>query len=239
MQARPVAIVTGGAGLIGRAVAARLAHEGAEVAILDLDPGDSTRSLALRCDVTNRQAVREAVDLIATKLGPPTVLVNSAGILRSSPFLTLTETIWDEVLRVNVTGTLIASQEVAGLMPEGSGSIINLSSVAAVIANSGQAAYAASKAAVLALTRAAAVELAPRGITVNAIAPGPVEPAADGGALSGAAREERLQRIPANRFCTADEVAAAVAYLSSAAARYITGSVIWMDGGLTITGIRA
>ncbi len=239
MQTRPVAIVTGGAGLIGRAVAARLAGDGANVAVLDLDPGDSTRFLSLRCDVANRPGVREAVDLIASKLGPPTVLVNSAGILRTSPFLALTETIWDEVFRVNVTGTLIASQEVARVMTQGFGSIINLSSVAAVIANSGQAAYAASKAAVLALTRAAAVELAPRGITVNAIAPGPVEPADGAGALSDAAREERLQRIPANRFCTADEVAGAVAYLTSAAARYVTGSVVWMDGGLTITGIRA
>lgn len=239
MQTRTVAIVTGGAGLIGSAVAAQLAGAGAHVAVLDLEPDASAGWMSLRCDVTKRPAVREAVGLIAKELGPPTVLVNSAGILRSMPFLTLTETIWDEVLRVNVTGTLIASQEVAGLMTQGSGSIINLSSVAAVIANDGQAAYAASKAAVLALTRAAAVELAPRGITVNAVAPGPVEPTAGTGALSQAARQERLRRIPANRFCTPEEVAAAVAYLASSAARYITGSVVWMDGGLTVTGIRA
>jgi len=238
MQARAVAIVTGGAGLIGAAVAERLEHDGAAVAVLDTKLHRSKKHLSIVCDVSRRPAVQEAVAAVTVDLGPPTVLINCAGIVRTSPFLELSDELWDEVLRVNLTGTFIATQEVARRMPDGVGRIINLSSVAGRIANRGQAAYAASKAAVLALTRASAVELAPRRITVNAVAPGPVEPRPGSSQLSARARHERLRRIPVHRFCTPEEVASAVSYLASPEAAYVTGSVIWLDGGLTIAGIQ-
>jgi NAD(P)-dependent dehydrogenase (short-subunit alcohol dehydrogenase family) len=248
-SARPsgrVAIVTGGAGGIGRAVAARLAAQGDLVAILDIDSEaaeqavrDISAALPVGCDVRDRTSVRAAVAEVVAKLGPPRVLVNSAGVFPLAPFLELTDGLWSEAIATNLTGTFIASQEVAGQMPRGGGgSIVSLSSVAAVIANSGQAAYAVTKAGVLALTRAMAFELAPLGITVNAVAPGPIESATPHSPLTATARDERLGRIPVARFGSTDEVASAVVFLASSEARYITGSVLWVDGGLTTAGIR-
>jgi NAD(P)-dependent dehydrogenase (short-subunit alcohol dehydrogenase family) len=239
MQSPPVVVVTGGAGLIGQAVAQRMAREGATVAIFDLQRPADGDQFFVECDTADRTAVNNAVQSVTTQLGPPSALVTCAGVLQMSPFLELSDDVWSDTIRVNLSGAFIACQEVARVMPRGLGSIVNVSSVAAMIANTGQAAYAASKAAVLALTRAAAIELADRGITVNAVAPGPVKPSAGSVVLTPIQREQRLGRIPAGRFCDPSEVADAVAFLVSPAARYITGTVLWIDGGLTVSGIRA
>jgi NAD(P)-dependent dehydrogenase (short-subunit alcohol dehydrogenase family) len=172
-------------------------------------------------------------------LGPVTILVNLAGLFRAAPFVDMTDATWDELLRVNLTGMFIVGQEVARRMvAQGAGRIVNMASAAAHIAHSDQTAYAVTKAGIEAMTRTMAFELAPFGITVNAVAPGTIETSFSVGALAPEAVAERVRRIPLGRLGDATEVAAVIAFLASPDAAYVTGSVVHIDGGLTIAGVR-
>jgi len=246
-----VALITGGCGGIGRATAIRLASEGAVVAVLDQDEAGVNSvaaelaaggrpAVAIACDVRDRSGVREAVAGVAGRFGRLTVLVNNAGIIRLAPFLETTDELWSDVLGVNLTGMFVVAQEAARQMvAQRHGRIVNMASASAGLAHSGQTAYAASKAGIEAMTRAMAFELAPFGIAVNAVAPGTIVTGFSGASLSQQAATERTRRIPAARFGDPGEVASVIAFLASADAAYVTGTVLPIDGGLTMAGIRA
>ena len=246
-----VAIVTGAGQGIGRAIAIRLNREGATVAILDKNPetGEATaaklrelggRAKFAKCDVTDRESVREVVKIVEAEFGPVSTLVNNAGIGVRGRFLDLSQDSWESVLSVNLTGSFTVSQEVCrGMVCTGRGSIVNVGSAAAQMAHSEQAAYSVSKAGIEALTRVMAFELAPVGIRVNAVAPGTIATEFLSGMLTDQARREREQRIPMGRLGTPEEVADVVAFLISDDARYMTGSIVPIDGGLVFAGIRA
>ena len=246
-----VAVITGGAQGIGRATAVRLASEGSAVAILDRKAeeaqavaaelvADGRNAIAIGCNVTDRSEVSSALNSVVEAFGRITVVVNNAGIIQLAPFIEMTDTMWSEVLNVNLTGMFIVAQEAARRMRnQGSGRIINMASASAHVAHSGQAAYAVSKAGIEALTRIMAFELAPFGIIVNAVAPGTIETSFSGGSLSPAAAAERIRRIPAGRFGTPTEVASVIAFLASNDAAYVTGTVVSIDGGLITAGIRS
>jgi 3-oxoacyl-[acyl-carrier protein] reductase len=246
-----VALITGGSGGIGQATAARLAGEGAAVVILDQDEAGARiaadeitatgrPAVAITCDVRDRSQVREAIASVVERYGQLTVLVNNAGIIRLASFLETTDEMWSHVLGVNLTGMFIVAQEAARQMSrQGHGRIVNMASISARMAHSGQTAYAVSKAGIEAMTRAMAFELAPLGITVNAVAPGTIATSFSGGSLSEQAAAERTRRIPAGRFGDPEEVAAVIAFLASGDATYVSGTVVAIDGGLARAGIRS
>jgi len=245
-------LVTGAARGIGSAVAHRLALEGARLVLLDLDgagvegTAQSIRSgggeaIAFAADVSQRADVRRALDQ-ARQAGfaPVQMLVNNAAWGRPAPFLEIRDEDWDRMLSVNLTSVFVVAQEVASeMVTHGGGRIVNVASLAAHTANSHQAAYAASKGGVVALTRVMAFELAPRGVLVNAVSPGPIDTELAARMLTPAARTAREQRIPQGRLGQPDEVAAAISFLLSDEASYINGTVLVVDGGLVGAGIRA
>ena len=246
-----IAMVTGGSGAIGEAIARRLAADGAAVAILNRHAetgeraaaaltGAGHRALSVECDVRYRPQVRAAVERVIAEWGRITILVNTAGIGVHEPFLDLADETWENVLAVNLTGMFITSQEVARRMVRsGGGTIINMGSIAAHIAHSAQAVYATSKAGIEALTRAMAFELAPVGIRVNGIAPGTIATPFLDGILSEDARAARVRRIPMGRLGTPEDVAGVVAFLASRDAQYMAGCMVRIDGGLLFAGVRA
>jgi len=240
----PVALVTGARRGIGRVIALRLAR-GGPVALNDLAGGKDEleavaeeirklggQALVVPADVTQADQVDAMVKEVAERLGGPDVLVNNAGITRDGLLVRMTDDQWRSVLEVNLTGAFLCSRAVAKVMlRQRSGRIINMASVAGVMGNAGQANYSASKAGLIGLTKSMARELAPRGITVNAIAPGLiVSPMTD--ELSEQAREKLSSLIPLGRLGKPEDVAEAVAFLASDAARYITGQMLAVDGGM-------
>lgn len=245
-----VALVTGAAQGIGRAIAVRLAQEGAAVVIADVDAdganeaaeevcGNGGRAIAVACDVTDRNGVRAALDATLQVLGKLTVLVNNAGISRRAAFIEMSDEVWSEVLGVNLTGTFIVGQEVARhMVGQRCGRIVNMASASAQIAHSNQTAYAVSKAGIESMTRLMAFELAPFGIAVNAVAPGTIATGLALGTLSAEGAEARRARIPLARFGDPRDVASVVAFLASRDAAYMTGTVLPIDGGLLTAGIR-
>ncbi len=240
-----VAIVTGSARGIGKAIALALARRGADVVITDIDEavsratskeieGLGRRSLAIRCDVSQKADVETLVKTTLDTLGGLDIFVNNAGITRDTLLMRMSEEQWDQVLDINLKGTFFGCQ-VAGkaMMKARRGRIVNLASIMGLIGNVGQANYAASKGGVIALTRSAAKELAARNINVNAIAPGFIETEMTR-ELPEKSRQQFLDIVPLKRVGTPEDVAHLVCFLCSEESSYITGQVIVIDGGLTI-----
>lgn len=241
-NASKVAIVTGGASGIGAAVVQKLLATGHSVAAVDLSAealasawGEEFRVLRLAADVTDRTAVSVAVDSVVEQLGAPTVLVNCAGIYRASNLLDTTDEDFDAVVRVNLTGTFLPSQLVARAMVAAgvAGAIVTITSVAASEATEENGAYAASKGGVTALTRALAVSFAEHGIRVNGVQPGPIATPQGLAAVADPVYAERMVgRMLMKRLADPAEIAAAVAFLASEEAGFITGSILTADGGV-------
>ncbi len=243
------AFITGGGSGIGRASALRLAQSGAQVAVSDLNV-DAARAvvhdiktaggeaIAVALDVTDAQGLPAAVSDAEGQLGPIDILVNSAGLILVEPLLEFSQASWRQVMDVNVTGTFQVSQYVAqGMAHRGYGRIINISSISGLRAGVGRVAYGTSKAAILGLTRQFALELGPRGVTTNAIAPGVIETPMTLNAYSEETWSRVLDMVPARRRGQPEDIAEAVAYLASPAASYVNGEVLTVDGGYMATGM--
>jgi NAD(P)-dependent dehydrogenase (short-subunit alcohol dehydrogenase family) len=243
-----VAIVTGGGRGIGRAVALRLAQEGASVAIVDVD-GETAQTtardvaelgvsgLARVVDVRDHAAVAAAIADVGREFGRLDVLVNNAGVETRAPFLEITPEDWERQIAVNLTGAFNCAQAAANEMTKRSyGRIINIASVAGLIGPIDLAAYGAAKAGLIGLTRAAALDLADFGITVNAIAPGPIETELMLGVWTAEALRERPKHGAIARFGTVEEIAHSVLFLASPEAGFVTGVTLSVDGGAVAAG---
>ena len=238
-----VAVITGGASGIGREIARALHAAGATVVIADRDAARAEEvatalgGLAQLVDVTDPASVHDAVSAIVGRHGRIDVLVTSAGIVRNGPAEDTTDTDWRDVFAVNCDGLFWCCREVGRVMlAAGHGSIVNIASMSGIVVNrpQGQVAYNASKAAVIGLTKSLAAEWAPRGVRVNAIAPGYVATELTlRGMRDPAWREEWLRSTPMGRVAQPEEIAPAAVYLASDAASYVTGSVLVIDGGYT------
>ncbi len=238
------ALVTGASRGIGRAIALRLAEDGANVAVIYAGSADKAEAVvneitalgvnakAYRCNVADSAAVNETVKAVTNDLGKIDILVNNAGITRDGLMLRMKDEDFDAVLDTNLKGAFNTIRACySGFIRKKSGRIINISSVSGIMGNAGQANYSASKAGVIGLTKSVARELASRGITCNAVAPGFIqtdmtENLGDNNPL--------LNSIPLGRMGKPEDIAAAVAFLASDSAAYITGEVLKVDGGLAI-----
>jgi len=240
-----VALITGGARGIGKAIAERCIAEGASLALCDIDRESveatatafSERGSVARgyvMNVADESSVIQAVTAIEKDFGKIDILVNNAGITRDGLLIRMKKDDWDAVLAVNLTGAFNVSKAVVKTMMKARyGRIVNIASVVGVIGNVGQVNYSASKAGLIGLTKSMAKELASRNITVNALAPGFIETEMTQH-LSDQAKEEFLRLTPLNRPGTMDDVARAVMFLASDDASYITGQVVCIDGGMVM-----
>jgi NAD(P)-dependent dehydrogenase (short-subunit alcohol dehydrogenase family) len=235
-----ICIVTGGAQGIGEACVRRLASEGAKVVIADVAEALGKALAAelgvtfLHCDVGNKEQVDDVVARTLSLFGRIDVLVNNAGIFKAADFLEVTEADFDAVLRVNVKGSFLMGQAVARVMASaGSGNIVNMSSVNAVLTIPSIASYNVSKGGINQLTRVMALALADKGIRVNAVAPGTIatELAARAVLTSEEAKDRIMSRTPMKRLGNPSEIADVVAWLVSDAASYVTGEIVTVDGG--------
>jgi 3-oxoacyl-[acyl-carrier protein] reductase len=247
--ATKVAVITGGAAGIGKAIARRLSADRFAVVIADLD-GNRAEEIATEISAHGGQAAGRQVDVSAAEsvaalfewltddLGRCDVLVNNAGIATTAPISELPLERWNSTIAVNVTGALLMTQHAIPLMKKGGwGRIVNISSISGVRASAGRIAYGTSKAAIIGLTRQLAIELAPDNITVNSVAPGPVDTATARAVHTELTRQSYVRLIPMKRFGRPEEIAAAVSFLCSEDASYITGHTIPVDGGYLAAGV--
>ncbi len=238
------AVVTGGSRGIGRAISLELAASGARVVLTcrnDLARAEATadeirslggQALALAADVRKPEEIKVLADRVASDFGGADILVNNAGVIKDSLFAFMKEEDWDYVLDVDLKGAFrVTKAFIRGMLHKSSGRIINIVSVSGISGHAGQANYSAAKGGLIAMTKALALELAPRAITVNAVAPGLVDTEIIAH-LKEEARREFLSRIPMARFGRVEEIAAVVGFLASEKASYVTGQVWRADGGM-------
>lgn len=242
-MANRTALITGASRGIGKACALALSASGARVALCARDAGQleelaghiraqGQEALAAAMDLSNADSIKETIAKVAKDFGRVDILVNNAGIAKDGLAIRMKKDDWDLVISTNLTGAFLMCQQVLqGMMRERWGRIINISSVVGEMGNAGQANYAASKAGLIGLTKALAQEMGSRNITVNAIAPGFVETGMTHG-LSQELKEKMLANIPLKRIGRPEDVAAAVVFLASEGASYITGHVLDVNGGL-------
>jgi len=237
------ALITGGARGIGREIALLFAKEGANTVICDVNLEQAEEaakeirdmgrdSIAFKADVTDSGDIQAMMDKILDKYKKLDILINNAGITRDNLVLRMSEEDWDKVIAVNLKGCFVCTKVAAKVMlKQHSGKIVNLASIIGIMGNSGQANYAASKAGIIGLTKSVAKELAPRGVCVNAIAPGFIKTDMTA-KLPEEIRKKMLSVIPLGRFGEAKDVANLVLFLSSESSSYITGQVVQIDGGM-------
>jgi 3-oxoacyl-[acyl-carrier protein] reductase len=240
-----IAVVTGAGRGIGRAIALKFAAEGADVVCVSRTAENSEKvageiralgrkAWAHALDVADADAVNAAAEKILAEAGKVDLLVNNAGVTRDGLLMRMSDADWDVVLDTNLKGAFLVTKAFSrAMIRQRAGRIINLSSVIGLIGNAGQCNYAASKAGLIGFTQSAARELASRGITVNAIAPGFIETDMTSG-LKEEMRTALLKQIPLGSFGQAEDIAGAALFLAGPAARYITGQVLTVDGGMVM-----
>jgi len=243
--ANQIAVVTGAGRGIGRAIALKFAQEGADVVVVSRTAENSEKvaaeiralgrqAWAHAVDVADAAAVSAAAEKILADCGKVDILVNNAGVTRDGLLMRMSDADWDTVLDTNLKGAFLVTKAFSRAMIKArAGRIVNISSVIGLIGNAGQCNYAASKAGLIGFTQSVAKELAGRGITVNAIAPGFIQTD-----MTSELKEEMktalLKQIPLGSFGEAEDIAAAALYLASPAARYVTGQVLTVDGGMVM-----
>ena len=240
-----IAVVTGAGRGIGRAIAFKLAAHGADIVAVDLktefvqETADEARKLGRKAwtvaaNVSEAASVEAAAAQILKEPGRLDILVNNAGITKDGLLMRMSEADWDAVLDINLKGTFLFTRELSrALLKQRSGRIVNIASVIGLIGNAGQCNYAASKAGVIGLTKSCASEFASRGVTANAIAPGFIQTAMTD-KLSQEQREAITKQIPLASLGQPEDVAEAVLFFASPAARYVTGQVLAVDGGMVM-----
>lgn len=240
---RKTALITGAGQGIGRGIAVRLARDGYNIAIADINLNNLAEAaqeisalgvsvLKIEADVSSAHDVQHMIQATVDEFDSLDVLVNNAGIYPFTPFMDITEEQWDKVIAVNLKSVFLCSQAAARIMPDGS-RIIMTSSVASMLGFSGLVHYCASKGGINGLVRALALELAPRQITVNAVAPGSIITPGTSNTDEGS-QKATMAKIPLGRLGKPQDIAAAVAFLASEGAGYITGQILVVDGGWTI-----
>jgi 2-hydroxycyclohexanecarboxyl-CoA dehydrogenase len=240
-----VALVTGAGQGIGRAIATKLAGEGAQVVVTDVDEAaarqvaaDLPGALAHRMDVTDRTAVQQVVDAVAAETGRIDVLVNNAGWDKASPFVDSDPADWDRAIAINLYGVLHTCKAVVPLLvAQGGGAVVNLGSDAGRVGSSGEAVYSAAKGGVIAFTKSLARETARSQVRVNCVCPGPTDTAlfASMGGDDPRLREALIRAIPFRRLADPADIAGVVAFLASDEASFVTGQTVSVSGGLTMS----
>ncbi|MCM8766099.1 MAG: 3-oxoacyl-[acyl-carrier-protein] reductase [Candidatus Omnitrophica bacterium] len=239
-----VAIITGGARGIGKEIALRFVQEGAKIVIWDINIEELEKAKSeigkfsphvsgYKVDVSKGEEIEKTVEDVLDNFKRIDILINNAGITRDALILRMSEEDWERVIAVNLKSVFNCTRIIAKVMlKQREGRIVNISSIIGLIGNAGQSNYAASKAGIIGFTKSVAKELASRGITVNAIAPGFIQTEMTE-KLPQEIKEEMLKRIPLGRFGTPKDIAEVALFLSADASRYITGQVIVVDGGMT------